>query len=225
MSSSEPLPGRCGSPLRNKPGEFCTQRPRKGKKRCDLHGGSSLAGADAGSFKHGRYSRHIPTRIVKDYEQAANDPERLSIDHEIGLVEARLKDVLSRVDTGEAGRLWKQLRTTYDAAIDAQRSGDNVTARDLLSEVGKMIRQGQGDWAVWDEVMRLVDRRARLVETEMRRQEKMRQFVTEDQARTFYRAVILAVRDNEPDPKVRRAIFDAIAHVTGERESGIALTG
>jgi predicted Zn-dependent protease len=175
-------------------------------------------GDDLPQTTHGRYSKHIPTRIVKDYEGVVDDPDRLNVDHEIGLVTARLMDVLKRVDSGESGRLWATLRATYDEAQEAQRMGEQDRARALLRDVGVLIKQGQGDWAAWDEAMRLADRRVKYVEAETRRQDKMRQYVTEDQARLFYRALIMAVREHVPDNGTRTAIMDTIAQITGERE-------
>src|SRR5215510_246014 len=93
MPSTEPLPGKCGSPLRKKPGFFCIARPMANGS-CRLHGGLSLKGIESPSFKHGRRSKYaFPGLLGKGYRQSLADPELLSMHHEVAALEGKIKEV------------------------------------------------------------------------------------------------------------------------------------
>jgi hypothetical protein len=68
--------------------------------RCKNHGGKSPAGIASPSFKQGKYSQVLPRRMREAYERAAADPNLLTLTHELGVVEARILDLLGRVNTG-----------------------------------------------------------------------------------------------------------------------------
>ena len=117
----------CGA--RTRAGAPCRQPGTGAGGRCRLHGGASLSGAASPSFRHGRYSRFLPARLLDRYVAAQTDPERLSLLAQLALLDARLSNVLSRVDSGETGGTWRALRQTYSALEAARRPRVEIELR------------------------------------------------------------------------------------------------
>lgn len=61
-----------------------------------MHGGSSPQGIAVAHFKHGRYSKFLSAQMAETYTTAIEDPELLSLRHEIGLVDSYIADHLYR---------------------------------------------------------------------------------------------------------------------------------
>src|ERR671916_1968189 len=128
----------CGAKTRN--GTSCRREPcRNG--RCPNHGGKSLGGIASPRLTHGRYSRSLPAQLAARYTAAQHDPELLSLRDELALLDARIADVLSRVDSGESGQLWQHLRG-LNAELDTARcTGDRDALVEVLSELQATIRE------------------------------------------------------------------------------------
>jgi hypothetical protein len=45
----------------------------------------------------------------EDYDRAIADEELMSLRSEIAVIDVRITDLLMRADSGESGRLWRQL--------------------------------------------------------------------------------------------------------------------
>lgn len=164
--------------------------------RCRIHGGKSLAAVASPTLKHGRYSKYLPTRMTERYQQALSDPELLELREEVSLLDARLSDVLSRVDTGESGKAWASLRSLFSEYRKAKNDVDRVVT---LSQIEDLIKSGLDDYAAWEEVRSLVDQRSRLVASERQRLVQMQQMVTVEQAMTLLAAVSDTVRKHVTD--------------------------
>ena len=89
----------CGARLRKKPGRFCQRKRLKGKSRCGLHGGKSLAGIASKRYKHGRYSRYLPTDLRKQYEESKHDPQLLSHEPDLRLMDLHLQTLIKQLDS------------------------------------------------------------------------------------------------------------------------------
>ena len=106
----------CGAKTRG--GKPCRQSPIEGRTRCRIHGGATPRGFDHPLTKTGRYSKHLPTRLLADYEAALADPNLLSAREDIAKLTARQADLLRRVDSGEAGALWGAMRKALINVVD-----------------------------------------------------------------------------------------------------------
>lgn len=62
--------------------------------RCKNHGGATPVAAESGSFKSGKYSKYMPKKIQARYEAAANDPNLLALDDEIGMLTVLIEETL-----------------------------------------------------------------------------------------------------------------------------------
>lgn len=177
-----------------------------GNGRCHKHGGATPRGLESPHTKHGRYSRDIPTRLAARYEEAQRDPMLLTLDQEIALIDARLTDVLGRVDTGESGALWKQAKAAYKVFAKAYRGNDEKKIAAAAWDLELAIEAGVSDYDAWGDVRSLINQRARLVESERKRLVEMEQTMTAQQAMVFLTAVMNAVMKHVPDVDKRAAI-------------------
>lgn len=193
----------CGAKTRN--GTPCKRAPMP-NGRCSNHGGKSLAGLASPRLSDGRYSRFLPTRLMARYEEAQADTTLLELRAEVSLVDARLVDVLTRVDTGESGHLWQEL-ATWNAALDkARRSQDTAAVAAALTGMQDTIRKGHADWSAWQDVRSLIDQRRRLVESERKRLVETQQTLTVEKAMLLVGAVAGIIKAHVHDRTILAAI-------------------
>lgn len=146
-------------------------------------GGASLAGV-------------LPGRMRARFAAALADPEALSLASELALLDARLADVLGRVDSGESGRVWSMLRQEMDRFRLARAEGKAGVGRmqAALAEIERLIDQGLADTAAWADVRALIQQRQQVVESERRRAIEARQVVRADEALLLAHDLALVVK-------------------------------
>ncbi len=183
-------------------GERCKNNAVTGYRVCRMHGaGSPKAGRPGGRPPtHGRYSMRLPAHLLKTYEQARRDPDLLALRDEVSLLDARLVDVLSKVNTGESGATWGAARAAHRAVQEARKTGDAHSFAAALADLGELIERGLSEYAAWGEVFGLIEQRRRLVESERRRLVEMQQMITAEQALMLATRLAMIVKENVTDP-------------------------
>jgi len=183
-------------------------------KACWVHGGASPRGVASASYVHGRYSKYVPTRLLARYEAATTDPELLNLSAEIALLDSRISDVLSRVDAGESGVLWREMGRLRRAFLAAQRVQDQDGMQDALLGLLGAVGRGHADFEAWADVVDLLERRRRLVESEQKRRVAMHMLIKVEEAVGSMKVIADAVRDavveHVDDRSVRREVLDAV---------------
>lgn len=206
MTEAHALPSPrkyCGAKTRN--GGTCKSKPMP-NGRCRMHGGATPSGPALPQFKTGRYSKYVPERLLERYQQSVDDPELLNMRQDIALLDARLADLLQRVDTGEAQKLWEEARKAGDEAMRYMNNEDYGGVVLALAKLDRAIGEGLADYDAWNEVQALLDQRRKLVEAEQKRLVAMQQMISTEQAMTFATALIEAVRRNVTDRAALTAI-------------------
>ena len=197
----------CGAKTRS--GEPCKKWAMP-NGRCRLHGGLQPNGLASPNFKDGRYSKYLPARLAGKYLEAQNDPELLNLGGEIGLVEARIAELLEGVDRDAAGRVWAKIRATYDDLDLAMKTGDSGGTIACMAELGKLTRTGNRDYYAWEEIVKLIEQRRKLVDSERKRRVDMQNMITADRAMLLVSAIVGVIRDNVADRKVLTRISNEI---------------
>ena len=146
------------------------------------------------AYKHGRYSKYLPRRMLPRYLESRDDPELLNQRWEIGLLDARSADLLGRVDTGEAGTAWATLDELRRRFEEAQLKGRTRDSANAVQEMMVLVGRGASDFAAWDEVIGLVEKRRRLVESERKRMVEMHQVVAVERALVMVDQLARSVR-------------------------------
>jgi ADP-ribose pyrophosphatase YjhB (NUDIX family) len=187
-------------------GEQCKRHAVTGSTKCKFHGGASLVGIASPSFKTGRYSKDLPTRLAARYAEAISDASLLELRDEIGLMGVRLGELLGRVDTGESTQRWQTLQIAYVNLQDAARRTDPLAFRVALNALGSAIEAGSQDYHTWREIMELIEQRRKLVDSEHKRLVAMSQMITAEQAMVLLSVVTDTVRKHVSDPAALAAI-------------------
>jgi len=191
----------------------CRRRAVKGKRVCTVHGGLTPSGIASPHFNTGRHSKHLPERLSERYLESINDPELLDLAADISLVDARMEDLLSRVDTGESGALWKTAQSVFFDFRSANASGDQDKMTVALTELNRILNLGVDDYKAWDEVGKTLEQRRKLVESERKRLVDMEQMITVERTMVLLSAVISVIRDNVTDRKTLRKISTDIGQL------------
>lgn len=144
--------------------------------------------------------------MLADYEAARLDPELLNLSESISIIDARLIDLLKRVDTGESGSTWKQLKDQFAEFQKLLSAGKTADSKAVLYTITGLITKGVSDDAAWADVRSVVNQRTRLVESERKRLVEMQQVVNSDQVMLMVRSLVSAVREHVHDPHVLRLI-------------------
>jgi hypothetical protein len=186
-----------------------------------MHGGKTPRGPASVHYKDGRHSRFLPARMFAAYKAAGLDPQLMSLRQDLALLEARMIDVLKRVDTGEAGVVWRDAQAAMARFDREWVKKDGAGMEAALADMRRLMTQGASDWASWREVGRLIDQRRKLVEAEQRRLTLAHEMISRDQAMALLGQIVDIIRRHVPD----RGILNAIAldiQAVGYRGNGHA---
>lgn len=187
---------QCGA--KTKGGGICKQAALQ-NGRCHYHGGKSLAGIASPRYIEGKYSKVIPARLAGNYAAAQADMRLLELRDEVALIDARLLDLLSRVDTGESGAIWADLKKRRMELQAAQKANDTLGQIGALNAILTLIDQGYTDYRAWGEVASTLEQRRRLVESERKRLTEMQQTITAERAMLLLGAVVGVIQQHVHD--------------------------
>lgn len=163
-----PLPPddrRCAADSKQK-GERCRNYAAPGRRHCRFHGGTQPLGVESPNFKHGRYSRHAPTRLAARIEAAITDPSLMSLKDEAALVSAQIAEILEVLDVGGLLARWRELGelvTALRGAIEAENEKQLVAVADAMDACLISAADERGRWG---ELLGLIDQKRKLVETQ-----------------------------------------------------------
>jgi hypothetical protein len=189
------------------------KRAARPNGRCNLHGGKNLAGAAHPQFKHGRYSRYMPARLVDKYAEAQDDPELLSVRDEVALLHARISEVISRLYTGESGSQWKRLKDVWGSFEAASVAGDAAGQSACLNELRQLIARGAKDEDSWRDLTDLIERKTKVASAEWKRLVDLHQVLTVEQAMTLATVLVDSVMRHVDDDATRRLIAGDISRL------------
>ncbi len=203
----------CGAKRRKKDA-ICQIRPMV-NGRCRIHGGTSLMGPAHPDYKHGRYSTWLPPALRDKVEEAVADPELLSLNAHIGLLDVRLGELLERVDAGTGQGHWARAAKAWQRYQEAAAAQRISSMRMALEDLGREIAAGQQDAVLWVEIVRTMEARRGMVDTERRRRVDMQLMVTAEEALGMMRALVESVRKYVRDPEVLRLVTGDFARLVG----------
>lgn len=212
----------CGARLRGSdPPRFCRKRPLRGRTRCRLHGGRSLAGPESPTWKTGMFSHVLDGSCARAYRARRADPGLVGLREHIALVDAQLLDTLERVRTGESLTAWERVGVALDALRDARARGDDAAIDKLLGEAEHARSQGAAAAAAAVDVDRQLRLRARLTIAESRRVAFAHEHLSKDVVNQLLVMITTTVKQLVPDPNVLRAIVEAFRRLQAPRDVNV----
>ena len=209
----------CGAKTKHD-GTPCERSPVRGRTRCRVHGGKTPVGPACKHYRVGRYSTYLPERLRERYEQAESDQELLSLKSEIALTDARLIDLLARVDTGESGQLWANLKKAHEEFKRYRMAGDVPKMTTALARVEALLDSAVQDHTAWSEIGTLIEQRRKLTESEAKRLITLQQMLTTEEAMAIAHRLIDIMTRHVTDRQVLSAIVVEMRALT-ERPNGL----
>ncbi len=188
---------------------------------CQVHGGATPRGIASPHYKDGRYSKVLPLRLSPRYEASRQDAALLEMHEEIALVDARLADLLARVDTGESGALWRNLMAAREELLARRKASDTLGQMAALNLIMELISQGHADYRAWGEVAAVLEQRRKLVESERKRLVETQQMITTEQAMVLIQALLASVKEHVSDRATLSAIQNKFISITGHDDQRV----
>lgn len=220
---------KCGAKNRN--GQPCEKWAVAGRDRCRNHGGKThVGGPTHPAYKHGRYSAFLPAGLQAMYQASANAPDLLCQMPEVAFLEARIKSLMAGMnDVGATARLWKDARRVYrdwqgalERTARAQAANDTTaadmwsrTAQEFSDQLGRLLEAGASDEERHGEVMRLVDAKRKVSESERGRMVEASMLIRFDQVTTIFDTLLQVVTDEVSDAATLARITAGFTGVLG----------
>ena len=179
--------------------------------RCRLHGGKSAVGAENGQYKHGRYSKYLPTGLAGRFAELSADPEILSAHEEIVLLTSRIVELASRLRTGEGPSAWEQVQAAHTQLIAGIRANDQPAIQAALSALDAAVKRGGSENEIWAEIERAIENKTRVASREWKRQADMKQLLTVAETMTLVSSLVASVKTHVTDQAAVRAISRDVA--------------
>lgn len=199
----------CGAKNRSVKNPYCNKPPTKGRNRCKLHGGHSPRGIAHPRFEHGKYSRSIIGNLAGKYEQALADERLLEMRDDIALTDARIQDMLERIDSGENGQTWRDMKKVYKELRRSATQNDQQAFISSLNHMGNLIDSGINEWRQWDELSKAQKHKLDMVVSERKYLESKQQMLTAEEAMAMI-AHIVSVVKHEVLTHVEKEIGDKL---------------
>lgn len=194
-------------------GKRCKRSAAPGYDVCASHGGKSPKGVASPSFKHGRFSDDIPKRLRGHYEDALSDPELIAQREHLAVLVSFIREKLAAMGEASSAELWKAARSHFKDLQAAMKAQDKDEIRNALFMLGQTLENGYGVEQKETQVRALIQESASLSLAEIKRLDKMGQFITAQQGNALLKLLITTVRDHVRDPKTLAAIQAAINRV------------
>lgn len=177
-----------------------------GSSKCDRHGGKTPRGIASPHFKNGRRSKYLsalPAKLKDGYVEALKRKDLLTNGNEIALLDARLAQVLELASFGEAETVWASVKALAAKFQEAMVDKEPDRAMTYLPELIQLIEKGGEDWLVWNEVVKLVEQRRKLVESESKRLLQSQETLTSGEAFLLFNALVSVVQEHITDRETR----------------------
>ncbi|MCZ7546747.1 MAG: hypothetical protein M5R40_25940 [Anaerolineae bacterium] len=136
--------------------------------RCRLHGGKTPAGVASPNFKHGRYSKHLPANLLDRYQAALADADLRALDDEIALLYAPRPRCWTGWARARDSRRGRGSRAAHAALVQAAKAGRKAPLKAAVDDLGAAIAQADTERDTWNQLLALIERRRKLVESKAR---------------------------------------------------------
>ena|ERR1041385_7461737 len=176
-------------------GQRCRDNAMRGSHLCYHHGGATPKGIAAPQMTTGKYSRFLSLRLASHYHDALADPDIHSIKDEVGLAEARLKDLLSRTESSDLGHAWLTLDAAWQEFARCRTLGDVAGMGVALAQVEAQVARGKADYLLWSDITDKLKLLSDLRLKEHKRLIDLQAMITEERALLIFGLIMQAIRE------------------------------
>jgi hypothetical protein len=194
---------------------FCANPPMEGRDQCRLHGGKALRGAASPLFTHGGFSKDLPTNLAADFEEWRSDAERQEMYNEMGVLYARLKQLMRSLKENDTPAVWAGLRRAVAAWKAARAARDADGARAAIEQIEELIEKGFDDAPVWKEIHKTVELAGYIKGVQDKRDYRKAQVIRADQMMIVLARVVDIITTHVSDRRTLDAISRDIGLLVG----------
>jgi hypothetical protein len=191
----------CGAKTKSRDGTCRKTAMENG--RCRYHGGLTPKGISSPNFKHGKYSKYMPTHLSERYEELLKDSDYENLHENIALLDLRLTQLSERLNVGDYGKQWKDLREIYKTLVSALDNSDTQATQEALMVMGQTINGGDQEYQLWQQIVAVNDKRRLMFETQMRVEHRADNVLTVEQALLLASGILAIIKDEVQDNNAR----------------------
>jgi hypothetical protein len=195
-----------------KAGIQCKAPAIKDANCCRTHGGANSRSIGplnsqwaGGKSKKGRWTALLSGTLQDSYVRALNDPEILSLDSELALIDVRMEELVDRANHRAD---WPGMRRAFDKLMDGMATGDQPKLREGLMAMREILSGHDKVEKNWEDVVSLAERRKNLAESERRRLVENGMYMSREQANIHARALVEVVLRRVKNQSLLREIMN-----------------
>lgn len=193
QSKKETPKPMCGAKLRGKD-QTCRRLPMKGRKKCKLHGGASLTGSASATWKHGRFSKYLPTGLRQRYVEYCRDPQSNDLRDDIALLDVNISELLVQAQERKAIDVLPRLKKLIPELSKAVDEGDKARGHEVVALMERALKEQAQIAGVWDKIVERIEVRRKLVETQMKRALMLGSSISVGEAQEFMASMCLIIK-------------------------------
>ena len=153
--------------------------------------------------------------LADKYQLALDDPDYMSMRHEMALTETRLMQLLDSLSSEAPSTHWRKMIVAFAQFKKAQKEGNEAVIAQTYTQMDEILESGYGDEKAWNGILEAMEIKRRLVETEAKSMERLNQTMTVDQAMAFLGTVVSIIRLHVNDPVALANISRDLQRMTG----------
>lgn len=207
--------GRCK--MIKSDGQRCKQPVRAGWTVCSYHGAGTADTPAGRPPTSGRYSKHLPTRYIQDFEELIQDPNLLSLRTEMALLDVRMGELLQRLDTTDSAAAWNRVAVATSMLAKMVSDGDLGGVADVVGLLRDAVDNHRDDSETWREIVMFIDQRRRVADVERRRIEAAKKYLTLQEANAMMAYFVSSVMKHCSSPQERARISEDLRIFAGSR--------
>lgn len=187
----------------------------RGTNVCKYHGGKSLRNIGNKNYINGYTSKDfimakMPKALREKYDVAIADDDLIVLRKDIALLEARIWQLVEKIEEQESGKTWFMARDAYREMRAAMDGHDEVALKAALFELDNAIRKGARDYMVWQEIQQVMEQKRKLTVDERKRLVDLKQMMTIEQTMLLIQKLANLVKANVTDDTALRNISEGL---------------
>ena len=152
-------------------------------------------------------------------QEAMADPEPLRHIQDVHLIDARLGELMERLDEQEftSTELWKEANDAFIEFNKARGRGHMEKMIEQLARLEQALEAGQQDSALWGEIFRTQERRKRMAEAETKRMIVAGKMIPIEELGVIVAQIADLIKQHVNDQDVLAKIAAGLSTIMGDR--------
>ena len=199
------MPKKCKSKAKTT-GKRCRKDVVPGYNVCHIHGGKTPRGWANPNTKHARHSQYVPERLEERFETAINDADIQDMSAELALLDTRIGEMISNIDTENYGSIWNEIIKATLGIKKAMNSGQPLELIAAYNHLESIVEYGADEQSTWDSITKYIEQRRKLVESLHKINTTADNIVTIDELMLSIVRVVGIIREHVTDKEQLMAI-------------------